>query len=182
MTILEHIHAGIAHLGLGSTDPYNYVDDQIFRGGASTDLAPIILDTHFQVALGTCGVWNKVKQSRESLFREADQRDVASKIELLSRLYAAFVYPRDAVMGALIQALPADSKEREICTYYFGDAFRHIRNSIAHGAVDFLDDDKLRFNDRDWEGDFCAKRLLLDTYVVTFIFMRLYEEINLKVR
>ena len=112
----------------------------------------------------------------------SDFRNVISKVNLLSRLYGAFVYPRDTVMSALVERLPKDSAERRLCAAYFTDQeseYRHIRNAVAHGHIDFCDEsDETILNDRAWRTRISCRRLLLDSLIVGDIICAIYQRVG----
>lgn len=176
-TLANYIRNGIAFLGLASSEPYCWWRENLFHQVNLSALEEIASDVHFTIALGTPGVWTRIEEVRERLFVEPDERNVASKVNFLSRLYSAFVYPRDSVMRSLVERLPHDFTERRICEYYYcGDRFRHIRNAIAHGHVDFCEDnDNVVLRDREWSEHCPCRVLLLDSMITVDIFVGIFE-------
>jgi hypothetical protein len=176
------IREGIEFLSLNSSDPYRYWHDRLFDRVCPSVLEEVTKDVHFVLAQGLPGVWNMIEQSKVFEALPSDFQNVISKVNLLSRLYGALVYPRDTVMSALVERLPRDSAERLLCTAYFTDKaseYWHIRNAVAHGHVDFCDEtDEAILIDRSWRTSISCRRLLLDSLIVADIMATIFERVR----
>ena len=167
-------------LNLNDRGPYRWWHQGLFERIPVSLLKEVTTDNHFVLALGIPGAWNLVEHAEEFRDLPGDMRNVLSKVNLLSRLYAAFVYPRDTVMDALIKRLPEDSAERRVCTAYFKEAeYRHIRNALAHGNIDFRDEsDEAILTDRDWTECIACRRLLLDSRIIVDVISSIFERVK----
>lgn len=175
----DWLRQGIAQLGLGEIMPYASWRPGLFGNVQPQDLREVILDNHITFILGSLVGWRMVCDAARG--RTGDEPFVLQSSAFLWLLYACFVYPRDSVLRTLTERLPNNTNENQLCRHLMSpnSAYRHIRNAIAHGNVEFASSGKtVCMQDNNWSAEFDNERLALDALLVVDLFASAFERMR----
>lgn len=177
MTSNEWIAHEIRRLGVTADEPYVWWTPDICRDVPQCVASEVLNDDRFEIAVGSTVLWRDVSSANVGSSRD-EYRDAILRVLYVSVFYACLVFPRERDFRALCERLPQDSAARRVLEFYTSRTdYRHIRNAIAHGNIDFSANGcELTLVDRKWERTISVHRLFLDCMMLSDVLQGAFEK------
>jgi len=167
--------------------PYLWWRPDLFEVGRNLSL-PLELRQEFDVHIGLVatgmGILSRAVNTAQ-LWVPVDHPHARAVLEteLLVSMYVCLLYPRETVIVRLAECLANDSDEGKICRNLadVSQAYRHIRNALAHGTWQFLNlpppdhELRIRFIDRGWNETLLWREVRLLCLLVLDIVLSAWE-------
>jgi len=177
MTSAEWIEHEIKCLDLSETAPYSWWAPTLFRSIDSEIPEKVMGEERFVLTVGSTILWRDAL--RNMTIGCPAFADAIRRVLHLALFYACLVFPRERDIKPLRKLVRKKSHEERLLDWYSGNEYRHIRNAIAHGNIEFDQDAECKFinlEDRKWTKTVPIDRLILDCMILSEVFVVLFEK------
>lgn len=119
-------------------EPYKYWSENLFENNKISKIEKesehVLKDM-----IAVIPTWERVWQTA-NLWSDAITLNHVRRGHFMSMMFFCLQYPRETALKQILEQLPTDNDEKKLCSFLLSkdSDYRHIRNSIAHGTFNLI--------------------------------------------